>query len=569
MVPNKLTRRQRTDLHEVPEMAMNPRKFCFEIAKRLSSAATRGVVAVLALSSLSARADDCESLAALAIPYTTITVAASIPAGTFAPPTGAPIPGLPAFCRVAGVIRPTSDSNIGFELWMPSAGWNGKYQQVGNATFGGSFFYTGGGGLPGIADGVKRGYATAGTDDGHASNDLNDATWAVGHPERVIDFGYRAVHETAEKAKMIVDAFYGIHPRHSYFSGCSSGGREALMEAQRFPDDFDGIIAGAPANDFTHLMSGEVWNEQATLANPASYIPFNKLPAITAAALAACDAQDGVVDGIINDQGRCHFDPSSLLCTGAESASCLTAPQLDALGKIYSGARNPRTGEQIFPGYSPGAESFNLGRGSWSLWITGAAPGSAQQFSEANPFFANMMFEDPKWDFRTFNFDTDVTATDAKLAHALNATDPDLSAFDVRGGKIIMYHGWNDPAIASRSSIDYYERVIAAERPGVGLGHGEDRVALRRTQDFIRLFMAPGVNHCTGGPGPNTYDMLKALEIWVENGAAPQRIIASHLTNGVIDRTRPLCPYPQIAKYLGGGSTDEAANFRCISPDDD
>ena len=555
---------------------MKQRKFRFDITtrdlrtnvKRLSSRATTGALAVLAFSSVSAKAENCESLAATAIPHTTITVAASIPAGTFAPPTGAPIAGLPAFCRVVGVIKPTSDSNIGFELWMPSAGWNGKYQQVGNATFGGSFFYAAGGGLPGIADGVKRGYATAGTDNGHASNDANDATWALGHPERVIDFGYRAVHETAEKAKMIVDAFYGVHPTHSYFNGCSSGGREALMEAQRFPDDFDGIVAGSPANNWTHLMVAHAWDEQATLANPASYIPFNKLPAITTAALAACDAQDGILDGIINDPKQCHFDPSSLLCSGAESASCLTPPQLAALRKIYSGARNSRTGEQIFPGYLPGAESFNLGRGSWSLWITGTTPGNAQQFSEGNPFFANMMFEDPTWDFRTLNFDTDVTAIDAKLALALNATDPDLSALDARGGKIIMYHGWNDPAIASRSSVDYYEHVVAAQRPGIGRGRGEERVALRRTQDFMRLFMAPGVNHCGGGPGPNTFDMLMALEAWVEDGTAPEKIVASHLTNGVVDRTRPLCPYPQIPVYLGSGSTDEAANFDCMAPGD-
>jgi len=519
-----------------------------------------------------ARAATCESLAGLTLPYTTISVAQSVLAGTFTPSGSPPITNLPAFCRVAGVIKPTSDSNIRFEVWMPISNWNGNYQQVGNGGFGGSIFYSNpAAGIPSIADGLKRGYATAGTDDGHASANMFVATWALGHPEQVIDFGYRAVHETSEKAKAVVDAFYGEHPHYSYFNGCSSGGREALMEAQRFPDDFDGIIAGAPANFFTHLMAGSAWNEQATLGDAGSYIPYTKLPAITAAAVAACDELDGVADGVIDDPRKCQFDPSPLLCTGADSNSCLTAPQLIALEKIYAGARNSRTGQQIFPGYLPGTEAFNLGRGSWSSWITGTAPGTGLQYTIGNQFFANMVFDDPSWDFQTFDFDSDMTFTDTKLASILNSTDPEISSFAARGSKIIMYHGWNDPAIAPVNSVNYYESVVraVAGKPGSRFGDIAHGHAWRTTQEFFRLFMVPGMNHCGGGPAPNTFDTLTALENWVERGVAPDVIIASHITSGVVDRTRPLCRYPQIAVYQGAGSTDDAAKFACTFPEDD
>ena len=518
-----------------------------------------------------AHAAPCESLAGLALPYTTISVAQSVTAGTFTLPGSPPIANLPAFCRVAGIIKPTSDSNIKFEVWMPSSSWNGKYLQVGNGAFGGQFSYVATGGSPGIADGLRRGYATAGTDDGHMSNSLFDATFALGHPEQVIDFGYRAVHETAEKSKAVVEAFYGEHPHYAYFNGCSSGGREALIEAQRFPDDFEGIIAGAPANFWTHLMAGTVWKEQATLGDPGSYIPYTKLPAITAAAVAACDALDGIADAVIDDPRKCQFDPSPLLCTGAESNSCLTEPQLTALEKIYAGARNPRTGQQIFPGYMPGTEAFNLGLGSWSRWITGTTPGTGLQYTIGNQFFANMVFDDPNWAFRTFDFDTDMASTDTKLASILNAIDPDLSSIAARGGRIIMYHGWNDPAIAPVNSVNYYESAVraVAENPGNRFGDIAHGHAWRKTQEFFRLFMVPGMNHCAGGPAPSIFDMLTALENWVENGVAPDRVIASHVTNGVVDRTRPLCRYPQVAVFQGAGSTDDAANFACAFPEDD
>ena len=524
-------------------------------------------VSIACIFASQAHATRCQDLSKLVLPYTTISSAEDVPAGTFHPPGAAPIANLPAFCRVVGVIGPTADSVIGFEVWLPATeAWNGKYEQIGNGGFAGSIPYAPGTQSGGLADGVLRGYATAATDDGHVSNSVFDATWALGHPEKVVDFSYRAVHETADKAKLIIDAYYGVHPAHSYFFGCSSGGREALMAAQRYPDDYDGIVAGAPAIGMTHLMAAYAWNQQVPLGDPASYIAFAKLPAIQAAAVAACDAVDGIADGIVNDPSKCRFDASVLLCSGVEASGCLTAPQLTALERIYAG---PNTGEPpIFPGLTPGAEAFNLGKGSWSAWVTGTAPGNAREAVFANQFFANMVFEDPAWNLSSFNFTSDLAFADVKLASMMNATDTDLTDF-ARGGKMIMHQGWADPAISSYNSVDYYNAVVAAQGPGRGHGGGEDDVApLHRTQAFFRLFTEPGVNHCGGGPGPNTFDMLTALENWVEQDVAPDRIIASHATNGVVDRTRPLCAYPQYARYIGSGSIDDASNFDCVTGDD-
>ncbi len=508
--------------------------------------------------------ETCEGLSGLRLRDTTITLAQSVAAGTFTPPTGAmTAPGLsrfkdvPAFCRMAADVKPTKDSDIKIEVWMPLSGWNGKYQGQGNGGFAGTISYLG------MAGAVSRGYATAGTDTGHAGG-ATDASWALGHPEKVIDFGYRGIHETTLKAKAIIDAFYGDSPRRSYFASCSDGGREALMEAQRFPEDYDGIIAGAPANFWTHLLAGGLWNVRATLENPASYIPASKISAISTAVLAACDAQDGVTDGLLNDPRECHFDPDTLLCKGDDSDNCLTAPQVAALKKIYAGPRNSK-GEQIFPGYVPGGEAGPQG---WTSWITGQAPEKSLQFAFSTHFFANMVFDNSSWDYRTFNFDTDVKLADDKEAEALNATDPNLRPFKGRGGKLIIYHGWNDAAIPPVNTINYYNSVEAT-------------MGSHDTEAFLRLFMVPGMQHCAGGPGPNSFGQLgnptpadpehnifSALEQWVEKGIAPERITATKYVNdsnpaGGIKMTRPLCPYPQISKYKGTGDTNDAANFVC------
>jgi len=531
------------------------------------SALVLSLLAGVPLTPTLAAAAECASLFALTLPNTTITMAESIPAGTFTAPDGQVFDDMPAFCRVRGFSTPTSDSHIDFEVWMPTSGWNGKFEGTGNGGYAGSILYAA------LVPGLRQGYATAGTDDGHTGS---DASWALGHPEKVNDFGYRAVHETAEKAKAIIRAFYGDGPRRSYFSGCSDGGREALMEAQRFPDDYDGIIVGAPANFWTHHFAGFVWNEQATLNDPASYIPASKLPAIQAAVLDACDALDGIVDGIIDDPRQCPFDPTVLLCQGADADNCLTAPQLTAFEQILDGPRNPRTGEQIFPGYMPGAAAAPPG--DWSVWITGAAPGDALQFFFGNQFFSNMVFEDPNWDFRTLNFDSDVAFADDKMAGIINSTNPDLNLLRARGGKIIMYHGWDDGAIAPVNSVNYYESAVRAVA-------GDPDRALGETQKFFRLFMVPGMLHCASGPGPNAiggafgaeppqidaaHDLLSALDGWVEDGVAPDQIVATKYVNDDprqgIAIQRPLCPYPQKAVYTGDGSTNDATNFVCRAP---
>jgi feruloyl esterase len=517
--------------------------------------------AVAALSPSPGRAaQTCESLSNLKLPHTTITLAVSVPAGEFSGP-GAPQGNrssfkVPAFCRVAGVIRPTPDSDIKFEVWMPAENWNGKFDGVGNGGFAGSIDYGG------LAGALRNGFAAAATDTGHEAGGT-DARWALNHPEKIVDFAYRAIHLTAATGKAMVQDFYGNAPRWSYFASCSDGGREALMEAQRFPGDYNGIVAGAPANYWTHLLAEAIWNTQALLDNPASSIPPAKLPAISQAVLAACDARDGVKDGILNDPRQCHFNPETLLCKLDDSDSCLTAPQVAALKKIYAGPSNS-DGQSVFPGFLPGAE---LGPNGWATWITGRAPSKSLEFDFGTQFFSNMMFSNPSWKFQTMNYDADVRSTDQKMAPILNATNPDLAKFKKLGGKLIIFHGWNDPAIPALNTVDYYRNVVA-------------RMGLRTSDRFVRLYMVPGMQHCGGGPGPDSFgaymsngadpehNMFSALERWVEHNKAPREIIASkgvdssNSASGA-KMTRPLCPYPEAAKYKGHGDTNNAANFVC------
>ncbi|HUK90399.1 MAG TPA: tannase/feruloyl esterase family alpha/beta hydrolase [Blastocatellia bacterium] len=507
----------------------------------------------------------CESLKALQLPHVTITAAAVVPEASFKPPRAMEPVIVPAHCEVKGVSKPTSDSEIKFEVWMPVAGWNGKYEQVGNGGWAGAIP------TPSLADALRRGFATAGTDDGHTGG--SNAIWAMGHPEKLIDFGYRAVHETSVSARQVIRAFYGTDSSRAYFAGCSDGGREALMEAERYPDDFIGIVAGAPANFWTHLLAGAVWNAQALVETPDSFIPPAKLPAIQKAVLAACDAVDGVKDQLIEDPRQCKFDPEVLKCKGADSADCLTEPQIIALRKIYDGPKNPRTGEQIMPGFMPGTEAA---MGAWSVWITGGSPEHSLQFMFGHTYYADTVFENLKWDYRSLNFDSDLKTADAKTAPILNAMSPDLRAFKARGGKLIQYHGWGDAAIPPLSSTNYYDQV---EHFFSALGGGKKG----NVRDFYRLFMVPGMGHCAGGPGANSFgnagvmpdrndpdhDVVAALDRWVEEGVAPDKIIATGFVDGSpakgVAMTRPLCAYPLVARYKGSGSTDDAANFDCVA----
>ena len=485
----------------------------------------------------------CNSLLKLSLPNTTINKAETYPAGPFAPPDprrAAPpdapeVNDLPAFCRVLAKLTPSTDSEILVELWLPAEGWNGKFQAVGNGGWAGNVDWAA------LRAALRRGYATAATSAGHLGGG-NSASFAFGHPEKLTDFAYRAVHEMTVTAKSIIARFYGTGPRYSYWNGCSTGGRQGLKEAQRFPTDFDGIIAGAPANSQMHLHVWSVAVAQAVHKTPESYIPPEKYPAIYKAALDACDLLDGLKDSLIQDPRECHFDPNVLQCSGADAPTCLTAPQVEAARKLYAPVKNSRSGELIFPGMEPGSE---LG------WGGLAGP-------NANPIatdtFTYIVYKDPGWDWRSMNPDT-VTDLADKTDHGLiDATDPNLKSFFGHKGKLIMYHGWSDPLIAPRNSVNYYEAAVDASS-SAGL----------RPADSIRLFMVPGMRHCRGGAGPNSFDMIGALEQWVEQGKAPEQIIASHSSNGAVDRTRPLCPYPQVARYNGAGSIDDAENFTCAA----
>jgi feruloyl esterase len=482
----------------------------------------------------------CDKLASLALPNVTITLARDVAAGAFTPSAepGADEPpvntrafsGLPAFCRVAATLRPSKDSDIKMELWMPAANWNGKFQAVGNGAFNGSISLTA------MVAPLARGYATSSTDTGHPGN---TGSFALGHPEKAIDFGWRAVHEMTVASKAIIAAFYDAGPRLSYWNGCSAGGRQALKEAQRFPTDYDGIIAGAPGLDWTGRASQAVRGAQL-LTDDAARLSPAKAQLLHTAVVGACDALDGLKDGLLADPTKCTFDPAVLRCKGADEASCLTPSQVKTASTLYSPLVNSRTKR----------ETAGLQRGSELGWTNLGWTASAR--ATGLDQFRYLVFKDASWDLARFNAQTDLARADEADDGVVNALDFNLKPFIDRGGKLIQYHGWSDPQISPGNSVQYYESVIKTMGSNV--------------QDSFRLFVAPGMGHCRGGEGPNVFDPVAALEQWVEQKKAPDQIVASHSTNGNVDRTRPLCPYPQVAKYSGSGNPDDAANFSCRLP---
>jgi len=477
----------------------------------------------------------CENLGDLKLPDTTITLAQSVPAGGFAPAGGAGRGGgnqfgdLPAFCRIAATLKPSSDSNIKIEVWMPASNWNGKFEAVGNGGWNGNIDNNA------LATGLRRGYATAATDTGHEGG---GGPW-MQNQEKLIDFGYRAVHEMTVKAKALIKAYYNNEAKLSYWNGCSAGGRQGLKASQKYPNDFDGIVAGAPALNSTGRAAFSVWIAQNMHKEEASYIPPAKYGPIHDAVLQACDAIDGVKDRVIENPRQCKFDPKVLQCSAGDSANCLTSPQVLSAQTMYKPVVNSKTQKSIFPGLEPGSE---MG------WATFGGP---QAFGIGTQMYQFMVFNDPNWDYKKLNFDTDMATVDKIENGVVNAMDPNLKPFFARGGKMIQYHGWADQQIPSGSSVEYYQSVLDT-MGGIG-----------KVKDNYRLFMVPGMGHCGGGDGPSSFDMLAALEQWVEKGKAPDSIPAAHLTNGQPDRTRILCPYPQVATYKGSGSTDDAANFAC------
>jgi feruloyl esterase len=499
----------------------------------LSAIASLGIAPIFGAST-------CESLTELKLKNTTITMAQPVAAGAFNSPLPAPkgkqppsFRNVPAFCRVAATLTPVSDSEIKIEVWLPESGWNGNLQSVGNGAWAGTISY------PAMGTALTAGYATASTDTGHTGG--NPATFVPGHPEKVIDFSYRAVHEMTIAAKAIINARYGNNPKYSYWNGCSTGGRQALVEAQRYAADYDGIIAGAAAIYTTHLQGAQVWSAQVVHKDEASYIPPPKYAVLHAAVLEACDELDGVKDGVLENPTKCHFDPQKLSCSNvtkdADGPSCLTAPQVEAARQLYAGPRNSR-GKSLFPGLERGSET------GWAT-LSGTKP-----MALADETYKFLVFKDADWNYLNFNAERDIAIGDKTAGGLMNATDPNLKPLFSRGGKVLMYHGWADPGIAPQNSVNYYNSVI-------------ETLGKSAVSNSIRLFMVPGMGHCQGGDGTSTFNMMDAVSAWVEHGKAPDRIEASRVRGGKTERTRPLCPYPQVAVYNGSGSTDESANFSC------
>ena len=496
----------------------------------------------------------CVALSKITLPQTRITRAEAVyPKGEYVLTAtgGAGGPQAVArirrsFCRVAGVVEP----KIRFEVWMPLENWNGRFQGLGNGSFLGALPY------PAMAQALERGYAAGGTDTGHESA-ADDGTWAMSGNEFNVgivgDWAHRGIHEMTVKSQAIVERLYGRRAHHSYFAGCSSGGYQALTEAQRYPNDYDGILAGAPANYLTHLQAAQLSFGLAVNVDPATNLekPFDKLPLLHKAVMNACDATDGVKDGLIENPAACRFDPAVLACKGSDGPDCLTPPQVQAVKRLYADVRTSG-GTKVFPGFPHGSDL------EWRL-MTANYLGQTGQVAFAESFYRYFVFHKRDWSYRTMDLGRDVAYADQHVGKLLNSVDANLRPFRERGGKLIQYHGWADWGITPYSSVDYFKSVVAA----VG-GSASD--ATREVQRFHRLFLLPGVSHCRGGVGPDVFDGPGALAAWVERGEAPERIEASKVVSGKTTRTRPLCAYPNVAQYDGSGSIDDAANFRCVAP---
>lgn len=511
-----------------------------------------------------AAASSCADLVRLALKDTTITLAQSVAAGTFTPPVpswaaqfmrSSPIP--VSFCRVAGRIRPTPDSDIRFEVWLPLSGWTGRYESVGNGGFAGSIRY----------DSMRKpllgGSAVASTDDGHQAPAIGptSADWAFGHPEKIIDHGYRAVHLTALVAKAITAAFYGRPPAHAYFVGCSKGGQEAFKEAQSYPSDFDGIVGGGVANQWTDLFASFMWTENLNLASRESYLSPADIAKIGAAVSLACDNIGGVKSGFVNDPLRCQVAPSSL---------GLTPAKLRTYEAVHAGPMD-RAGRPTYAGQAYGSE--NPG---WTETISATDFESAQTQAQMSMyganFYRNFVYQDKKWSFHGFDLDKGRADAERAVGSIMNAEDVHFAKFRARGGKLIEYAGMEDSIVTPMSSVRFYQSVVAAQ------GRMPAPAALAQTQKFFRLFLAPGMGHCGGGPGPNDFgqaggdgdaehDLVVALEKWVEEGVPPTQVIATKFNSDDkakgVAMTRPVCLFPKVAKYKGSGPVTEAGNFRC------
>jgi feruloyl esterase len=441
-----------------------------------------------------------------------------------------PLP-LPAYCRVLMVMTPSSDSLIDTAVFLPAENWNGKLQIVGNGGWAGSISY------PQMAAALSEGYAVASNDTGHRAADAGGGgMFALGHPEKITDFAYRAMHETVVKAKTIVAAYYGKNPKYSYYNGCSTGGRQGLIEITRFPEDFDAAVVGAPANPHVHLHAAGVERAIELMKNNAP-LSQAKVETLHKAVMDSCDALDGVKDGIIGNPEKCHYDPSALLCKGTDGPNCLTAAEIKTVNIVYGDVKT-RKGEIVWTGYEPGTEMQVA-----SLRNVPTAPGGVWDVIRI------LGHQDANYDWHNFDLDKELALADKA---GIDVLTYDLSAFKAHGGKLLLYHGWADPGIPPGHTVLYYKEVLNK------MGNKQD--------DWFRLYMEPGMAHCQGGPGPDQFNKMGVIERWREANQAPEAILASHVTGSRVDMTRPLCPYPQVATYKGVGSTNDAANFACKVP---
>jgi feruloyl esterase len=501
---------------------------------------------------VTAKACDTAALSGVTLPSAAFGAASAVAAGTYQPTGSGPLTNLPAFCRMTAQATPTTSSLINFEVWVPDgAAWNGKLVVTGNGGYSPSLSYGD------MAYAMRQGYAVAGGDTGHQSADPNAMFWGVNQPEKITDWGSRSIHAITAPARALVESLSAKAPTRAYYYGCSTGGHQAYAQIQRYPQDFDGVIAGAPGNNRTRLnvefMHRFLSNRAANTNTPVILTPA-KATLITQRAVAACDALDGVSDGVMEDPRACtstQFNIDALQCSGADAPDCLTAEQVAVAKKIYAGPKNPRTGAQIYPGYPVGSEA------GWPAYWGGSEPVRAD-------YWRLWVFENPQWNWWSFDYDRDLAFADAKVSPLVDQTNPDIAAFKARGAKAIVYQGWQDPVVNPLDTIAYYDKVNTAQGSAA-------------TDEFFRLFVVPGMGHCGGGSGATVFgnsgtlppdasadrDLLMALDRWVESGTAPDRIVASRVSGGAVVRTRPLCPYPKKAVYGGSGSTDDAASFRC------
>jgi feruloyl esterase len=502
----------------------------------------------------------CESLRSIAIPNVTITTAelvtppapaagrgapggaargggapaAAVPGapaargGAPAGPPAAAQPPLPEYCRLVLVLKPSADSNINSELWLPTKTWNGKFMATGNGGFGGAIQ-----GLNEMRNVIRLGYATAGNDTGHSAADGPNGMFALGHPEKIVDFAYRAMHEMTVTSKKLINEFYGRPQEFAYYKGCSTGGRQGVMNAQRYPEDFDGIIAGALANRHIQMHTAGAARGVHLARHPEQELSAAKAALVNKTVMDSCDT---LKEGFLANPRACKVDFKKLACgsgnnAAAESDSCLTAPQLQSVETYYGGLKNSK-GELIFSGQALG-NPINAQRGN--IPAIGAGNDTVRIWG----------FQNDKYDWSTFDLDRDMPIINSKVGF-VDAVDPDLSKFKARGGKLLLYAGWGDTTITPENTVLYYESVL-------------DKMG-RNQGDFTRLFLVPGMAHCGGGPGLNTFDSIGALEQWREKGSTPTQVTGFNNTTLM---TRPVCAYPQAAKYKGTGNIKDAANWSC------